>query len=62
MSYGMTGKIKVPYHTLDHTSGLETVCSLQGFHGEPYFSPLIFLFSKSTPKTIKCFLRSPKLK
>jgi hypothetical protein len=48
--------------TSDHTSSLETIRSLQGFQGEPYFFSLILLFSKSIPKTIKGFLRSPKLK
>jgi hypothetical protein len=48
--------------TLDRLSGLETVCSFRGFQGEHYFSPLMLLFSKSTPKAIKSFLRSPKLK
>jgi hypothetical protein len=41
--------------TSDHMSGLETVCSLRGFQGEPHFSPLILLFFKSTTKTIKGF-------
>jgi hypothetical protein len=28
--------------TSDHMSGLETVCSLRGFQGEPYFFPLSY--------------------
>jgi hypothetical protein len=41
---------------LDHKSGLETIHPLRGFQGEPHFSPLVLLFSKSTPDTIKGFL------
>jgi hypothetical protein len=43
----------VRYNTLDRMSGLETVCPLQGFQGEPHFSPLTLLFSKSTRKPTK---------
>ena len=35
--------------TSDHMSGLEIVRLLQGFQGERHFSPLVLLFSKSTP-------------
>jgi hypothetical protein len=48
--------------TSDHTFGLETVHPLQGFQGEPHFSPLVFLFSKSTPKANKGLLRPSKSK
>jgi hypothetical protein len=48
--------------TSDRMFGLETVHPLQGFQGEPHFSPLVLLFSKSTPKANKGFLRPSKLK
>jgi hypothetical protein len=48
--------------TSDSMFGLETICPLRGFQGEPRFSQLVLLFSKSTSKTIKGFLRSPRSK
>ena len=52
-------RLYVHCDTSDPTSDLETVQPLRSFQGEPHFSPLVLLFFKSTPKTIKGL---PKLK